>query len=187
MFFPFLAHCLRFPAYPFQQVAPAVLKDDGFNCAIRSAAKKSMEDFRLSHIDQERPESDDDDNNNDDNDGDDDDENDEQYEKFLHVHQTRAKTLLLDMRSKISDVVLRIASMVMFKLLPIFMSGVVVHPAHIDMLKRVHKSNPNVPMIFLPLHRSHLDYIMVTFIMYNNQIHAPLVAAGDNLRIPFFG
>lgn len=179
LWFPFLAHVIRLPGSLYPQVAPAVLKDDGLKSALATAVEKSMEDLRMDNSDQEQ--SGDDDNN----DGDDDD--DEQYEKILHEHETRAKKLLMDMRSKISDLLLRIASLVMFKLLPMFMSGVVVHPAHIDMLKKVAKSNPNVPLIFLPLHRSHLDYIMVTFILYNNQIRAPIVAAGDNLSIPFFG
>lgn len=172
--FPFLAHILRLPGHLYPQVAPAVLKDDGLKSATAKAAKNSMKELRMNTTDQEQN-------------GDDDDEDDEQYEKILHEHETRAKNLLADMRSTINNVLLRIASLVMFKLLPMFMSGVVVHPAHIEMLKKVAKENPNTPLIFLPLHRGHLDYIMVTFILYNNEIQAPIVAAGDNLRIPFFG
>ena len=41
-------------------------------------------------------------------------------------------------------------------------------------------------MIYLPLHRSHLDYILITFILWNYDIRAPYVAAGDNMNIPFF-
>ena len=44
----------------------------------------------------------------------------------------------------------------------------------------------NVPMIFLPTHRSHMDYILITFILLNFDIKAPHVAAGDNLLIPLF-
>lgn len=95
--------------------------------------------------------------------------------------------LLTDMKSKISDLLLRLASWVMYKLLPKFMSGVIAHPSQIEMLKNIHSNSKGVPMIFLPLHRSHLDYILVTFILVNNDIRSPLVAAGDNLSIPFFG
>lgn len=65
------------------------------------------------------------------------------------------------------------------------MSSIIVHPGQVEMVKKA--SNNKVPMIFIPLHRSHLDYILVTFILLNNNIKSPLVAAGDNLRIPFFG
>lgn len=44
-----------------------------------------------------------------------------------------------------------------------------------------------VPVIFLPTHRSHLDYILLTFVLFNYNIKAPYVAAGENLLIPFFG
>ena len=40
------------------------------------------------------------------------------------------------------------------------------------------------PIIFLPSHKSHMDYIIMTFILVNMGIHPPRIAAGDNLRIP---
>lgn len=154
---------------PYPQVAPAVLEDDNLKSAIAQSAKKAIEELKAN------------------SDSDDEIDEDEQYEKILNEHKKRAKLLLWDMRSKISDILLRIASLVIFKLLPSFMSGVIANPAHIDMLKKVAKSNPDVPLIFLPLHRSHLDYILVSFILFNNEIRSPIVAAGDNLRIPIFG
>lgn len=166
--FPFLLHCLRVPRIPYPQVAPAVLQDEGLESAISTSVEKTMEEIRRENVDEEIDE-------------------DEHYAKILKEHQKRAKNLLWDMRSKISDILLRIASLVIFKLLPSFMTGVIAHPAHIEMLKKVAKSNPDVPLIFLPLHRSHLDYILVSFILYNNEIRSPIVAAGDNLRIPVFG
>jgi glycerol-3-phosphate O-acyltransferase 1/2 len=65
------------------------------------------------------------------------------------------------------------------------MTSVVAHPAQLQMLKKA--SNTGLPLIFLPMHRSHLDYILISFILLNNNIRSPLVAAGDNLRIPVFG
>ncbi|XP_031639080.1 glycerol-3-phosphate acyltransferase 1, mitochondrial isoform X2 [Contarinia nasturtii] len=165
--FPFMVHCLRLTRFPLPQVADSVLKDDRLKNAIKISVEKTVEELKT-------------------NAGNDFDE-DWQYEKTLKENKQRAQRLLLDMRSKISDRLLRFASLVIFKLLPSFMSGVIAHPAHIDMLKKTAAASPNVPLIFLPLHRSHLDYILVSFILYNNEIRAPIVAAGDNLRIPFFG
>lgn len=53
------------------------------------------------------------------------------------------------------------------------------------MLKEAGKSR--LPLIFLPLHRSHMDYVMISFILLNNSVRCPLIAAGDNLRMPIFG
>lgn len=165
--FPFLSHCFRLPKVPYPQVAPAVLKDDGLQSALMKSVEKAIEEHRMA-TDEEIDE-------------------DELYETILKEHEKRSKFILTDMRSKISDLLLRFASLLIFKLLPLFMSGVVAHPAHVEMLKKAAKSSPDVPLIFLPLHRSHLDYILVSFILFNNELRAPIVAAGDNLRIPFFG
>lgn len=170
--FPFLTHVSRLHRYPYPQVADLVLKDDRLKNAIELSVTKALDERRNSKSEEDQE-----------NDFDED----EQYEKIKKNHQKRTKALLVDMRSKISDFLLRLASLVLFKLLPSFMSGVVTPPSHIEMLKKVAANSPNVPLIFLPLHRSHLDYIMVSFILHNNEIRAPIVAAGDNLRIPFFG
>lgn len=107
------------------------------------------------------------------------------YQKLIKNNEDRAYKLLYDMRSTLSDFLLRFTSWVLYKLLPLFLNSVIVHPGQIEMLKKA--SNSGLPMIFIPLHRSHLDYIMVSFILLNRDIRSPLVAAGDNLRIPFFG
>lgn len=99
----------------------------------------------------------------------------------------RAHALLTDMRCTLSDKLLRLTSYVLYKLLPVFLDGVFAHPAQIEMIKVAQKKMPNTPLIFLPLHRSHLDYILVTFILLNHDIKPPQVAAGDNLNIPVFG
>ncbi|KAK3928172.1 Glycerol-3-phosphate acyltransferase 1, mitochondrial [Frankliniella fusca] len=105
--------------------------------------------------------------------------------KLIHQHELRAKRLLDDMRSKLSDLLLRFTSWVMLKVLPCFLTSVVVHPSQVEMLQKAGRSG--LPLIFLPLHRSHLDYILVTFILLNIDVKSPMVAAGDNLKIPVFG
>lgn len=165
--FPFLSHCLNTRRFPYPQVAGEVLKDERLAKGIKKSADEKVDELKATASD-EIDEA-------------------ELYEKIFEENKKRAEDLLIDMRSKISDRLLRFASLVIFKLLPWFMSGVVAHPAHIDMLKKTAAAKPDVPLIFLPLHRSHLDYILVSFILHNNDIRAPIVAAGDNLRIPFFG
>lgn len=112
---------------------------------------------------------------------------DEVSEEILKKVTKKAHSLLMEMRCTLSDKLLRLTSYTLYKLLPIFLDGVVAHPAQIEMIKLAQKKMPNTPLVFLPLHRSHLDYILITFILLNNDIQPPKVAAGDNLNIPVFG
>ncbi|CAH1099944.1 unnamed protein product [Psylliodes chrysocephalus] len=157
--FSHLHQVCQLKKYNFPQVADLVLQDGRLKDAIE---KTTIQQFH--------------DSNNSDE---------EFYQRLLKNNRQRAKKLLFDMRSTLSDFLLRFTSWVCYKLLPCFLTSVVVHPGQVEMLKKAAKSS--LPLIFLPLHRSHLDYILISFILLNNDIRSPLVAAGDNLRIPFFG
>lgn len=105
--------------------------------------------------------------------------------KALAKAKARAKMLLLEMESRICNALLKATAWLLYKLLPYFIQSATVLPSQIEMLKKA--SETGLPLILLPLHRSHLDYIMVNFIMLMNDIRYPVIAAGDNLKIPFFG
>lgn len=167
-------------------MSDAVLNDERLRSAIRMSVERTVQEKReaqeFGHTDTDASTT-----SNDSSAGPGDFDEEAEYDRVKKSHINRTKVLLYEMRSKISNFLLRLASIVLFKLLPSFMSGVVAHPAQIEMLKKISEESPNVPLIFLPLHRSHLDYIMVSFILYNNHVRAPIVAAGNNLNIPFFG
>ena len=42
-------------------------------------------------------------------------------------------------------------------------------------------------IVFLPCHRSHVDYVSLQLICYRLGLALPTVVAGDNLNIPFLG
>ncbi|KAF2900464.1 hypothetical protein ILUMI_05716 [Ignelater luminosus] len=157
--FAHLAQVYEAKTFGYKQVANAVLQDDRFQDAIE---KTTIQQFQDS-----------------------DNSDDEYYMQLLKNNERRARKLLKDMRSTMSDFLLKFTSWVLYKLLPCFLGAVVVHSGQIKMLKEAGKSG--LPLIFLPMHRSHLDYVMISFILLNNSIQCPLIAAGDNLRIPIFG
>ncbi|XP_055700231.1 glycerol-3-phosphate acyltransferase 1, mitochondrial isoform X2 [Phlebotomus papatasi] len=168
--FPILAQCLRVKKYVFPEVSPKVLEDERVRSAIDQAAVQSVREERQAAEAQGRPFNDT-----------------ETYTEMLERHNKRAKKVMLDMRSKLSNVLLQITSWLVYKILPCFLTGAVAHPAQIEMLKAASSRSPGTPLIFLPLHRSHLDYVLVTFMLLNNDLKVPVIAAGNNLRIPFFG
>ncbi len=48
-------------------------------------------------------------------------------------------------------------------------------------LERVREAARRGPVIFLPSHKSHVDYLVLSFVLAQNMVSPPLIAAGDNL------
>ena len=42
-------------------------------------------------------------------------------------------------------------------------------------------------LVLLPCHKSHVDYLLLSYLLYEYDIHVPLIAAGDNLSFPIVG
>lgn len=78
----------------------------------------------------------------------------------------------------------RFTAWFLFKLFGRLLSSIQIHKGQIDILREA--SRDDRPLVFLPLHKSHMDYILLTFVLVTCDIKVPHVAAGDNLRIPFF-
>lgn len=42
-------------------------------------------------------------------------------------------------------------------------------------------------VIYTPCHRSHIDYLLLSYVIYKRGLMVPYIAAGDNLNMPFVG
>ncbi|GHD73558.1 glycerol-3-phosphate acyltransferase [Luteimonas padinae] len=60
--------------------------------------------------------------------------------------------------------------------------GVLVH--HLDQLKAVAPGNE---VVYVPCHRSHMDYLLLSYLLYTRGIVPPHIAAGINLNLPVIG
>jgi glycerol-3-phosphate O-acyltransferase len=60
--------------------------------------------------------------------------------------------------------------------------GVTVH--HLDTLKQI---APGHEIVYVPCHRSHMDYLLLSYLLYAHGIVPPHIAAGDNLNLPIIG
>src|SRR5690554_807124 len=60
--------------------------------------------------------------------------------------------------------------------------GVLVH--HLDRLKAIAPGNE---IIYVPCHRSHMDYLLLSYLLYARGIVPPHIAAGINLNLPVIG
>ena len=55
---------------------------------------------------------------------------------------------------------------------------------NLDVLMR---TAPGHGIVYLPCHRSHIDYLLMTYVIYRAGLTPPHVAAGDNLDLPVLG
>ncbi|XP_041476870.1 glycerol-3-phosphate acyltransferase 1, mitochondrial-like isoform X3 [Lytechinus variegatus] len=108
-----------------------------------------------------------------------------EYQKAADKHRRRAMNVLRHMAATISNSLIRLTGWLLLKILGLFLIGVQVHEGQLNMVRQAAESG--VPVIIVPLHRSHLDYVLLSFIFHLTGIRLPFVAAGDNLNIPFFG
>jgi glycerol-3-phosphate O-acyltransferase len=60
--------------------------------------------------------------------------------------------------------------------------GVEVH--HFE---RVRALAADYEIIYVPCHRSHVDYLLLSYVIYKRGLSIPYVAAGDNLDVPVLG
>ena len=50
-----------------------------------------------------------------------------------------------------------------------------------DVLGRVKNASRKGPLILIPCHKSHIDYLILSYILFNNDMPCPHIAAGKNL------
>jgi glycerol-3-phosphate O-acyltransferase len=60
--------------------------------------------------------------------------------------------------------------------------GVLVH--HLDKLKH---DAPGHEVVYVPSHRSHMDYLLLSYLLYTQGIVPPHIVAGVNLNLPVIG
>ncbi|CAH0388969.1 unnamed protein product [Bemisia tabaci] len=104
------------------------------------------------------------------------------YQKVINKNAQRAAAILRGMQTTVNNLVFKIVGWFAYKILSRAFSGMVMHPSQIKMLEAAKARG--LPIVYLPLHRSHLDYITVALLLQCIDFKAPLVAAGDNLKVP---
>ncbi|WP_338845286.1 glycerol-3-phosphate 1-O-acyltransferase PlsB [Massilia sp. W12] len=61
-------------------------------------------------------------------------------------------------------------------------NGIEIH--HMD---SVTAAAPGAGIVYVPCHRSHIDYLLMSYILYRNGMMPPHIAAGANLNLPLVG
>jgi glycerol-3-phosphate O-acyltransferase len=58
---------------------------------------------------------------------------------------------------------------------------------HIQGLERLRPWAENHALVYVPSHRSHIDYLLLSYVLHHGGLMIPHIAAGDNLDLPVVG
>ncbi len=94
----------------------------------------------------------------------------------------RARSYAWEIAADYSHPTVRSASFLLTTFWNRLYDGIRTH--HFDTLKQ---AAPGHEVIYVPCHRSHIDYLLLSYLLYVNGIVPPHIAAGVNLNLPVIG
>ncbi|MGM8910297.1 glycerol-3-phosphate 1-O-acyltransferase PlsB [Psychrobacter sp. 1U1] len=105
-------------------------------------------------------------------------------EKDISVREARglARNYANEMVNDYSHSIIRVFDKFLTWLWTQLYDGVDVH--HFE---RVRELATDHEIIYVPCHRSHVDYLLLSYVIYKRGLSIPYVAAGDNLDVPVLG
>ncbi|MBW2539679.1 MAG: 1-acyl-sn-glycerol-3-phosphate acyltransferase [Deltaproteobacteria bacterium] len=89
-----------------------------------------------------------------------------------------ADSYLEEIAANYSMAIIKIVEVIVRWMINLMYEGVTVNTETLNRIKSMAKKGP---IIFLPCHKSHIDYLILSYIMYHNNMPCPHVAAGKNL------
>ncbi len=100
----------------------------------------------------------------------------------IEASRNKARKYALEIAADISYPTIRVAERFLKWLWHRIYDGIELQ--HVD---RVHEAAKKSEIIYVPCHRSHIDYLLLAYIVYEEGLHIPHVAAGINLNMPVVG
>lgn len=113
----------------------------------------------------------------------------ERFQDFINKHAESRQIPLYSLRkeadgyveeiaAKYNTNLIKVASAVVGYITNTMFDGVSINS---DGLKYVKTASQKGPLILVPCHKSHIDYLILSYILYHNNMPCPHVAAGKNL------
>ncbi|WP_161809053.1 glycerol-3-phosphate 1-O-acyltransferase PlsB [Stenotrophomonas humi] len=94
----------------------------------------------------------------------------------------KAQSYAWEIAADYSTPVVRSASFMLSHVWNRIYAGVLVH--HLDKFK---EAAPGHEIVYVPSHRSHMDYLLLSYLLYDRGIVPPHIFAGINLNLPVVG
>ena len=96
--------------------------------------------------------------------------------------ELKARKMVFEIASDYSYPVIRAFDLGLTRLWNRIYQGVEIH--HFETIA---EAGAGAELVYVPCHRSHVDYLLLNYVMYKRGLMPPQVAAGDNLNIPVVG
>ena len=101
-----------------------------------------------------------------------------EHQKPVFVAQKEAAKYLDEIAANYSQRVIRIYEIVLQWLTKWLFDGMVIDNKGLDRIKQASKKGP---LVLVPCHKSHLDYLILSYVFFRNNMPPPHIAAGKNL------
>jgi glycerol-3-phosphate O-acyltransferase len=98
----------------------------------------------------------------------------------LPIHEVRKKAdaYIEEIAAGYNPAYIRIYSAIVGWIIRTIFDGVTINNNALNKIKRLSLKGP---LILIPCHKSHIDYLILSYLLYHNNMPVPLVAAGKNL------
>ncbi|CAP29186.2 Protein CBR-ACL-6 [Caenorhabditis briggsae] len=99
--------------------------------------------------------------------------------------KNRAVQFFTEISARLSKVICRCCAYILYKVFRRLMDKLLVCKEEMNQLKQAEQTG--IPIVYLPLHRSHLDYLLITWCNWHFGLKLPHIASGDNLNLSGLG
>ena len=96
----------------------------------------------------------------------------------------RAYLILREIGADFSIIAVKFFSLILKLIINKMFNGISYDP---DSIRKIREASKRGPLILVPCHKSHMDYIILSILFYENRLVPPHIAAGVNLSFFPFG
>ena len=102
--------------------------------------------------------------------------------KAIEKAERKARDYIMEIAADVSPTTIRVFERILRWLWRRIYDGV-----EVKHLEQVHELAKDQEIIYVPCHRSHFDYLLLGYILYEEGLQMPHIAAGINLNMPVVG
>jgi glycerol-3-phosphate O-acyltransferase len=102
----------------------------------------------------------------------------EDLDKPIESIRKKADHYLEEIAANFNPSVLRVYSFLVKWIINSMFDGVVLNKEGLNKAKQMSLRGP---LVLIPCHKSHIDYLILSYLLYHNNMPCPLIAAGKNL------